>query len=116
VPARAQLGHRSDGAAPLVGAKQVAQRVGRPRRAASLLELKAGAVDRKLQLPDALATLGAAPERDAGAREGAVCGVVIDGREDAWFERLAAEVRELEPARRLELSLVLHGRLHGGGG
>ena len=107
MPARAKLCDRLERAAPLVRTQQRPQAVGRPGRAARLLELEARAVDGQLQLPDAPPALGAPAQRDARARERAVGGVVVDRGEDARLERLAAEVGELEALRRLELALVL---------
>ena len=110
---RPKLGHRLERAAPFVRAQQAAQPLRWPDRAAGLLELETGAVDGKLQLPDAPPPLRPPPQRDARAREGAIGRVVVDRGEDAGLEGLAAEVGELEPLRCLQLALVLHGGLHG---
>ena len=112
VAARPQLGDRCDRCSALVRPQQRAQGVGRADRTARLLELEARVIARQLELPDALAALGPAAQRDARARERAVGRVVVDGREDARLERLAAEVRELPAGRRLELLLVFDGRAH----
>ena len=77
------------------------------RRAAARLELQPPRRARQLELPDALAVLGAAPQRDPEPRERAVGGVVVDGREDARLGRLSAERSEREVGRRLELQLLL---------
>src|SRR5579864_5103802 len=111
---RAQLRHRLERPAPLVRTQQDAQTIGRPGRPARLLELEPGPVHGQLQLPDAAPALRPPAQRDAGARERAVGRVVVDRRENARLERLAAEIGEDEPLRRFELAFVLDGRLHGG--
>src|SRR6185312_11519093 len=101
VPPRSQLGDRRQVASARVRAEQGSQAVGGAARAAGLLDLDPGAVDRQLQLPDALPALGAPPQGDARTCERVVSGVVVDRRENARLERLAAEIRELESGRSL---------------
>ena len=81
----------------------------RRRRPAARLELEPAGGARELQLPDALAVLRAAAQRDPEPRERAVAGVVVDGGEDARLGGLSAQRLERELRRRLELQLLLQG-------
>ena len=67
---------------------------------------------RELQLPDAVAVLDPAAECDARSRQRSARHVVVDGREDPRFERPAAERRQPEADRSIELPLMLARRLH----
>src|SRR5581483_10647583 len=64
VPPGAELGDRSDGGLPLVGADERAEPLRRACGPTGLLELDPRAVDRDLQLPEAAPALGPPPERD----------------------------------------------------
>ena len=61
----------------------------------------------QLQLPEPLPVLDPVPQRDAATRESVVGRVVVGGDEDARLDRLAAELGQLELARRPQLHLAL---------
>ena len=113
-PPRAQLGDALERTMPQVGSEQLEHRPRRLPRTTLLLELEARALGRELELPDAVAVFGTAPERDACSRERPAGHVVVDGGEDARIERPAAERREPEADRSIELALVLARRPHTG--
>src|SRR4051794_19430703 len=95
-----------------MGVQKGEQILGRLPRPSLCLELEARVVGRKLELPDAAAVLGAAPERDAAVRQRPAGHVVVDGGEDPRLKRTTAERRKPEAGRRVELELVLVCRPH----
>ena len=105
--ARAQLGDALERPVPEVRVEELEQLLGRLPRAPRRLELEPRVVGGELQLPDTAPALDAAPEGDARGRERASGHVVVDGGEDARLERPAAERRQPEADRSVELALVL---------
>src|SRR5207245_902415 len=77
-----------------------------------LLDLQAAVLGRELELPERVAVLDAAADRDAHPGERPSRHVVVGRREDAALERLAVEFGEDVSGRRLELDLCLGGDAH----
>ena len=111
-PVRPELGYALERPAAQVGVQEGEQLLGRLPRPSLGLELEARVVGRELELPDAAAVLGAAPERDASVRQRPAGDVVVDGGEDPGRERATAERRQPEAGRRVELELMLTCRPH----
>ena len=71
------------------------------------LELEPRVAPQQLQLPEPLPVLDPVPQRDAATREPMVDRVVVRGDEEAWLDRLAAELGQLELACCPQLHLAL---------
>ena len=104
---RAQLGDGLERPAAQMSLEKLQERTRRLHGTALLLELEERLLGGELQLPDGPAALGTAQKRDPGRRERAARHVVVDGREDARLERQAAERRQPETGRSVELELML---------
>ena len=109
---RPQLGYALERPAAQMGVEEGEQLLGRLPRPSFGLELETRVVGRELELPDAVAVLGAAPQRDAHRRQRPAGHVVVDGGEDPRRERPAAERRQPEAGRSVELELMLTCRPH----
>ena len=105
--AGAQTRDRQQRRAAKVRDEQFQHVVRRRARPALGLELEPRLALRQLQLPEPLPVLDPVPQRDAAAREPVVGRVVVGGDEEAGLDRLAAELGQLELARRPQLHLAL---------